>query len=75
MPVAELASGCIDHGGMGWHLGIAQHIPPMTTNRFWNSVAAVVLLFMIYAAGIAAGKDAAVQAHHNHPACHPNLKP
>lgn len=47
----------------------------MTTNRFWNSVAALVLMFMIYAAGMAAGKDQAVQAHHNHPACHQNLKP
>lgn len=75
VPVAALACGSIDHGGKGWHPVHVQHIPPMTTNRFWNSVAAVVLLFMIYAAGIAAGKDAVVQTHHNHPACHQNLKP
>ena len=47
----------------------------MIKNHFWNSVAALVLLFMVYAAGMAAGKDAAVQAHNNHPACNTNLKP
>lgn len=47
----------------------------MIRNPFWNSVAALVLMFMIYAAGMAAGKDQAVQAHHNHPACNQNLKP
>jgi len=40
-----------------------------------NRIAALVLLFMVYAAGLDAGRDAAVQAHGNHPACHQNLKP
>lgn len=40
-----------------------------------NRIAVLVLLMMVYAAGHAGGRDAAVQAHHNHPACHTNLKP
>lgn len=41
------------------------------TNRF----AALALMAMVYALGYDIGRDAAVQAHHNHPACHTNLKP
>lgn len=47
----------------------------MTTNRFWNRVAALVMLAMVYAAGHDAGRQAAVQAHHNHPAAQEPLKP
>lgn len=47
----------------------------MITNPTLNRVAALVLLVMVYAAGTAAGRDQATMAHHNHPACHPNLKP
>ncbi len=43
----------------------------MTTNRFWNSVALLVLMFMFYGIGVATGRDQAA----NHPACHQNLKP
>jgi hypothetical protein len=46
-------------------------IPPVITNR----IAALVLLAMIYVAGYDSGKQQAVKAHHNHPACHQNLKP
>ena len=41
------------------------------TNRF----AALALMAMVYALGYDIGRDATVQAHHNHPACHTNLKP
>ena len=47
----------------------------MIKNHFWNSVAALALMAMVYVAGLDAGRDAAVKAHHNHPACHQNLKP
>jgi hypothetical protein len=40
-----------------------------------NRIAALTLLFMIYAVGVSVGRDQAVQAHNNHPACHQNLKP
>jgi hypothetical protein len=29
----------------------------------------------MYGVGISVGRDQAVQAHHNHPACHQGLKP
>lgn len=47
----------------------------MISHRFWNHIAALVLLFMFYGIGIAVGRDQAVEAHHNHPACNRNLKP
>jgi hypothetical protein len=40
-----------------------------------NRIAAVVLLVMVYVAGLETGRTDAVQAQHNHPACHQNLKP
>ena len=40
-----------------------------------NRAAALVLLAMVYVAGLDTGHRNAVQAHHNHPACHQNLKP
>jgi len=43
----------------------------MINNRFINTVAAIVLLAMVYVAG----QDSGYKAHHNHPACHQNLKP
>ena len=56
-------------------LSTSTHHTDMITNSWINRITAVVLLAAIYAAGHAAGRDAAVQAHHDHPACHPNLKP
>lgn len=47
----------------------------MLTNPWINRAALLVLMFMLYGIGIAAGRDQATMAHHNHPACHPNLKP
>jgi hypothetical protein len=47
----------------------------MTNNLWINRFAALTLLFMMYGIGIAAGRDQATLAHHNHPACHQNLKP
>ena len=47
----------------------------MITNRFWNRVGMLVLMFMLYGIGIAVGRDQAILAHHQHPACHQGLKP
>ena len=47
----------------------------MINHRIWNRVALLVCMFGLYGVGIAAGRDQATLAHHNHPACHPNLKP
>lgn len=47
----------------------------MTTNPHLNRLAALVLLLCVYIAGQDTGYSNAVQAHHNHPACHQNLKP
>lgn len=47
----------------------------MITNIWLNRAAALACLLMVYAAGYSGGKDQATQAHHNHPACHANLKP
>ena len=47
----------------------------MITNPWINRIFALTTLLAIYAAGYAGGRDATVQAHHNHPACNTNLKP
>jgi len=47
----------------------------MITNPWVNRITALVVLAAIYAAGYAGGRDAAVQAHNDHPACHAPLKP
>lgn len=47
----------------------------MITNPWVNRITVMVLLAVIYAAGYAGGRDNAILAHHQHPACHPNLKP
>ena len=47
----------------------------MLANPWINRISAVLLLAVIYAAGYSSGRDAATLAHHQHPACHPNLKP
>jgi TctA family transporter len=47
----------------------------MVTNPWANRITALVVLAAIYAAGYAGGRDQAILAHHNHPACHTNLKP
>jgi hypothetical protein len=51
------------------------HLTLMVTNPWVNRITALVVLAAIYAAGYAGGKDAAIQAHQSHPACHSNLKP
>jgi hypothetical protein len=47
----------------------------MIYNPWINRIAAIAVLLMIYAAGYSGGKDQAIQAYQNHPACHQNLKP
>jgi hypothetical protein len=47
----------------------------MITNPWINRITALVVLLAIYAAGYAGGRDQAVQAYKNHPACNTNLKP
>ena len=47
----------------------------MTTNPLVNRITVLVVMFAIYAAGHATGRDQAVQAYNNHPACNTNLKP
>jgi hypothetical protein len=47
----------------------------MTPNPLMNRLAAMVLIAMVYVAGASTGHDQAMQAHSQHPACHPNLKP
>jgi heme A synthase len=50
----------------------------MITNPFpliFSFIFFLVYMFAIYAAGYAGGRDAAVQAYNNHPACNTNLKP
>jgi TctA family transporter len=47
----------------------------MITNPWVNRITALVVLAAIYAAGYAGGRDNAILAHNNHPACHTNLKP
>ena len=40
-----------------------------------NRILVLVLLAAAYAIGYAGGRDNAVQAFNNHPACNTNLKP
>ena len=40
-----------------------------------NRITVLVLLIAMYAIGYSGGRDQAVQAFHNHPACNTNLKP
>lgn len=47
----------------------------MITNPWINRITVLVVMFAIYAAGYAGGRDQATLAHLNHPACHTNLKP
>ena len=47
----------------------------MITNPHINRLAAIVILLGVYVAGIDSGTQRAAEAHHNHPACHQNLKP
>lgn len=47
----------------------------MINNRWLNRCAVLAVMFMLYGVGVSAGRDQAAVAHHNHPACHPNLKP
>jgi Flp pilus assembly protein protease CpaA len=47
----------------------------MITNPWINRIAVLVVMFAIYAAGYAGGRDATILAHRQHPACNTNLKP
>jgi hypothetical protein len=47
----------------------------MVTNPWVNRITVLVVMFAIYAAGYAGGRDQATLAHHNHPTCNTNLKP
>jgi hypothetical protein len=47
----------------------------MIHNPWLNRAAVIVALLCVYAAGYASGKDQAIQAHYNHPACHAPLRP
>jgi hypothetical protein len=47
----------------------------MVTNLWVNRITVLVVMFAIYAAGYAGGRDQATLTHHNHPACNTNLKP
>lgn len=50
-------------------------IKTMIASPWMNRLAALVLLFAVYSAGIASGRDQAVAHHQNHAACHQALKP
>ncbi len=47
----------------------------MVTHPIVNRITVLVVMLAIYAAGYAGGRDQAIFAHHQHPACHTNLKP
>ena len=70
----------VDEGGIGCRIRTSRktrHPKPraMVTNPWINRITVLVVMFAIYAGGYAGGRDAAVQAHHSHPACNTNLKP
>jgi hypothetical protein len=47
----------------------------MINNPWINRITVLVVMFAIYAAGYAGGRDQATLAHQQHFACHTNLKP
>jgi hypothetical protein len=47
----------------------------MINNPWVNRITVLVVMSAIYAAGYAGGRDQAVQAYNNHPACNTNLRP
>jgi len=47
----------------------------MIISPWINRFAVLVLLFCVYAAGIAGGRDQAVADYQNHATCHQELKP
>jgi hypothetical protein len=47
----------------------------MVTHPIVNRITVLVVMFAIYAAGYAGGRDQAIVTHHQHPACNTNLKP
>jgi hypothetical protein len=47
----------------------------MITHPIVNRITVLVVMFAIYAAGYAGGRDQATLAHNQHPACNVNLKP
>ena len=44
-------------------------------NPWVNRITVLIVMFAIYAAGYAGGRDNAILAHHNHPACNINREP
>jgi hypothetical protein len=47
----------------------------MLTNPWINRITVLVVMFAIYAAGFAGGRDQATLAQQQHLACHTNIKP
>jgi hypothetical protein len=47
----------------------------MINNAWINRITVLVVMCAIYAAGYAGGRDQAILAHQQHPACHTNIKP
>lgn len=47
----------------------------MITNPWINRISSLVLLAAMYAIGYSGGRDQAVQAYNNHPACNTNVRP
>ena len=47
----------------------------MIINPWINRITILVVMFAIYAAGYAGGRDQTTLAQQQHPACHTNLKP
>ena len=62
-----------------------QAVKPPRLSPWPAHLITLAVLLLAYAAGYSGGRDAALgratppgldtKAHHNHPACHPNLKP
>ena len=48
---------------------VSYRIPTMINNPWINRAAAIVLLLCVYIAGVDAGRERAVEAHQNQPAC------
>ena len=69
------ASTRVDHGEARRYLVREPHALIMINNPWINRIAAIVILLGAYVAGVDAGRERAVEAHQNHPACHQNLKP
>jgi len=60
---------------MGGTICLFTRISPMINAPWLNRAAALTVIVCVYILGYVGGKDNAIQAHHNHPACYQNLKP